>query len=63
MFATIVRSSVFISQGNQQIQFKQLQTLTQLLISQASLNASELIVKEDQENLRHLAIDWLKRPW
>lgn len=55
MFATIVRSSVFISQGNQQIQFKQLQTLTQLLISQASLNASELIVKEDQENLRHLA--------
>lgn len=55
MFATIVRSSVLISQGNQEIQFKQLQTLTQLLISQASLSASELILKEDQENLRHLA--------
>ncbi|WP_261816774.1 YtjB family periplasmic protein [Vibrio gallicus] len=55
MFVTIVRSSFFISQGNQQIQFKQLQTLTKLLISQASLSASELMIRADQEKLRELA--------
>ena len=51
LFAAIVRNSVYISQGNQQIQFKQLQTLTKLLISQAALTASDFIANDDQEKL------------
>ncbi|OBT06603.1 SMP protein [Vibrio sp. UCD-FRSSP16_10] len=55
MLVSIARNSVYISQGNQQIQTKQLQTLTKLLISQAALSASNFVVTEDQEKLRHLA--------
>ncbi|PMO62640.1 SMP protein [Vibrio breoganii] len=55
MLVAIVRNSVYISQGNQQIQTKQLQTLTKLLISQAALSASDFLVTEDQEKLRYLA--------
>ncbi|GAD90383.1 hypothetical protein VHA01S_042_00090 [Vibrio halioticoli NBRC 102217] len=54
MLVTIVRNSVSISHGNQQIQTKQLQTLTKLLISQAALSASDFLITEDQEKLRHL---------
>ncbi|CAM3014543.1 YtjB family periplasmic protein [Vibrio rarus] len=55
MLVTIVRNSVHISQGNQQIETKQLQTLTRLLVSQAALSASDLLEVKDQEKLRYLA--------
>ncbi|MBW3694228.1 SMP protein [Vibrio sp. T187] len=51
MFFTTVRNSVVISKGNEQIQAKQLETLTKVLISQASLSASKMIAQQDQERL------------
>ena len=41
LFITI-KNSVVISKGNEKIQAQQLETLTKVLISQASLSASEL---------------------
>ncbi|WP_070962477.1 YtjB family periplasmic protein [Vibrio sonorensis] len=54
-------NSVKISKGNEEIQANQLETLTNILISQASLSASEMIIQQDQERLlkltNQLAID------
>ncbi|MCA0934778.1 YtjB family periplasmic protein [Vibrio alginolyticus] len=53
LFMTI-KNSVIISKGNEKIQAHQLETLTKVLISQASLSASEMIVNNDQERLLQL---------
>lgn len=53
LFVTI-KNSVVISKGNEKIQAHQLETLTKVLISQASLSASEMIVNNDQERLLQL---------
>lgn len=50
-FIFTVQNSAMISKGNEQIQANQLETLTKLLISQAALTASDLIVEQDQEKL------------
>ncbi|GAL10724.1 lipoate-protein ligase A [Vibrio astriarenae] len=44
-------NSLRISKENERIQANQLETLTKILISQASLSASEMIEQEDQERL------------
>ncbi|NLS12702.1 SMP protein [Vibrio sp. SM6] len=54
LFITI-QNTVVISQGNGKIQAQQLETLTKVLISQASLSASELLRQDDPEHLRRLA--------
>lgn len=54
MVTTIAINSVKITKGNEQIQANQLETLTDILISQASLSASDLIVAQDQEQLLKL---------
>jgi membrane protein len=53
LFMTI-KNSVVISKGNEKIQAHQLETLTKILISQASLSASEMIMNNDQERLLQL---------
>ncbi|MBO0147611.1 YtjB family periplasmic protein [Vibrio sp. Vb2424] len=53
LFITI-KNSVVISKGNEKIQAQQLETLTKVLISQASLSASEMILTKDQERLLQL---------
>ncbi|MCA2414916.1 YtjB family periplasmic protein [Vibrio chemaguriensis] len=53
LFITI-KNSVVISKGNEKIQAQQLETLTKVLISQASLSASEMISTKDQERLLKL---------
>ncbi|EJG0322864.1 YtjB family periplasmic protein [Vibrio parahaemolyticus] len=53
LFITI-KNSVVISKGNEKIQAQQLETLTNVLISQASLSASEMILTKDQERLLKL---------
>ncbi|MGY5840540.1 YtjB family periplasmic protein [Vibrio chemaguriensis] len=53
LFITI-KNSVLISKGNEKIQAQQLETLTKVLISQASLSASEMILTKDQERLLKL---------
>nr|WP_321380855.1 YtjB family periplasmic protein [uncultured Vibrio sp.] len=54
LFFTI-KNSVVISKGNEKIQAHQLETLTKILISQASLSASEMIMNNDQERLLQLS--------
>ncbi|MCW8334547.1 YtjB family periplasmic protein [Vibrio paucivorans] len=54
MVAVIAINSVKISKGNERIQKNQLETLTKVLISQASLSASEMIIQQDQERLLKL---------
>ncbi|ABU72320.1 MULTISPECIES: YtjB family periplasmic protein [Vibrio] len=53
LFITI-KNSVVISKGNEKIQAQQLETLTKVLISQASLSAGEMIINKDQERLLKL---------
>ncbi|EGR1565497.1 YtjB family periplasmic protein [Vibrio parahaemolyticus] len=53
LFITI-KNSVVISKDNEKIQAQQLETLTKVLISQASLSASEMILTKDQERLLKL---------
>ena len=53
LFITI-KNSVVISKGNEKIQAQQLETLTKILISQASLSAGEMIINKDQERLLKL---------
>lgn len=53
LFITI-KNSVVISKSNEKIQAQQLETLTKVLISQASLSASEMILTKDQERLLKL---------
>ncbi|KJY82260.1 SMP protein [Vibrio galatheae] len=55
MVATIATNSVKITKGNEQIQINQLETLTNILISQASLSASDMIINQDQERLLQLS--------
>jgi len=54
MFGYIAQNSVVISKGNEQIQSRQLETLTKVLVSQASLSASDMITNSDQERLLKL---------
>ncbi len=51
MFFTTIKNSVVISKGNERIQANQLETLTKVLITQASLSASSMIADQDQERL------------
>ncbi|MDE1252336.1 YtjB family periplasmic protein [Vibrio aestuarianus] len=51
MFFFTVQNSVVISKGNERIQANQLETLTNVLISQASLSAGNMIAEQDQERL------------
>ncbi|MDV7104705.1 AhpA/YtjB family protein [Vibrio sp. TH_r3] len=55
MFGYTAKNSIVISKGNEQIQSHQLETLTKVLISQASLSASEMITNNDQEALLQLS--------
>lgn len=55
MVVTIGVNSVKITKGNEQIQANQLETLTNILISQASLSASDMIINQDQERLLKLS--------
>lgn len=48
---TTIKNSVVISKGNERIQANQLETLTKVLITQASLSASSMIADQDQERL------------
>ncbi|RJX74374.1 SMP protein [Vibrio sinensis] len=61
MVGVIAVNSVKITKGNEKIQANQLETLTKVLISQAALSASEMIMQQDQERLlkltNQLAID------
>tara|TARA_Y100001956_G_scaffold52786_2_gene51427 strand:- start:202 stop:804 length:603 start_codon:yes stop_codon:yes gene_type:complete len=54
MVAIIGVNSVKITKGNEQIQQNQLETLTQVLVSQASLSAGDMIISQDQERLLKL---------
>ncbi len=54
MVVVIGINSVKITKGNEEIQANQLETLTKVLISQASLSASEMIAQQDQERLLKL---------
>lgn len=54
MFFFTFQNSVMITKGNERIQTNQLETLTKLLISQASLSASEPLTNLDQERLFNL---------
>ncbi|EKO3412778.1 YtjB family periplasmic protein [Vibrio fluvialis] len=51
MFFTTIKNSVVISKGNERIQANQLETLTKVLITQASFSASSMIADQDQERL------------
>ncbi|MGO2499199.1 MAG: YtjB family periplasmic protein [Vibrio litoralis] len=55
MFAYTIINSFVISRDNEHIQSQQLETLTNLLISQAALTATDLIANDDQDNLLKLA--------
>ena len=46
-----IQNSVVISKGNERIQANQLETLTKVLINQASLSASAMLAEQDQERL------------
>lgn len=51
MFFITIQNSVVISKGNERIQANQLETLTKVLITQASQSASSMIAEQDQERL------------
>lgn len=50
----IAVNSVKITKGNEQIQANQLEVLTKMLVSQASLSAGDMIANQDQERLLKL---------
>lgn len=54
MVSVIAVNSVKITKGNEQIQANQLETLSQILISQAALSARDMITQQDQERLLKL---------
>lgn len=54
MFFITIENSVLISKGNERIQKNQLETLTKVLINQASLSASHLITEQDYAQLNQL---------
>ncbi|MFC5076805.1 hypothetical protein VTH8203_00045 [Vibrio thalassae] len=47
----ITTNSVVISKGNERIQANQLEVLSKILISQASLSARQMLIDQDQERL------------
>lgn len=51
MLIITIQNSVVISKGNERIQANQLETLTKVLINQASLSASTMLTEQDQERL------------
>ncbi len=51
MLIVTIQNSVVISKGNERIQANQLETLTKVLINQASLSASTMLTEQDQERL------------
>ncbi|MGV3001356.1 YtjB family periplasmic protein [Vibrio sp.] len=55
MFAYTIINSFVISRDNEHIQSQQLETLTNILISQAALTATDLIANDDQDHLLKLA--------
>lgn len=55
MVSVIAVNSVKITKSNEQIQANQIETLTKVLISQAALSASDMVVQQDQEGLKQLA--------
>ncbi|GLT14872.1 YtjB family periplasmic protein [Vibrio algivorus] len=55
MFTYTIINSFVISRDNEHIQTQQLETLTNLLISQAALSATDIIANDDQDNLLKLA--------
>ena len=55
MFAYTIINSFVISRDNENIQNQQLETLTNLLITQSALSASDMIVNDDQDALLKLA--------
>jgi len=54
LFVITIQNGVVISKGNEQIQTRQLETLTSVLVSQAALSASNMLVNEEQERLLQL---------
>ncbi|MBD1576122.1 SMP protein [Vibrio sp. S11_S32] len=54
LFAYTIINSFVISRDNERIQNHQLDTLTNLLISQAAMSASDLIVNDEQDALLKL---------
>jgi membrane protein len=54
LFFSMVQNSVVTSKGNEAIQARQLETLTNVLVSQAASSASDMLVNQDQENLLKL---------
>lgn len=54
LFVIMIQNSVVISKGNEQIQTRQLETLTNILVSQAALSASSMINNEEQDRLLQL---------
>ncbi|OEF25857.1 YtjB family periplasmic protein [Vibrio rumoiensis] len=54
MFAYTIINSFVISRDNEHIQNQQLETLTNLLISQSALSASDMIINDDQDALLKL---------
>ncbi|MGO2508904.1 MAG: YtjB family periplasmic protein [Vibrio hibernica] len=55
MFIYTIINSFVISRDNERIQNSQLNTLTSLLVSQAAMSASNLIMNDDQDALLNLA--------
>ncbi|MFV0576213.1 MAG: YtjB family periplasmic protein [Vibrio sp.] len=55
MFTYTIINSFVISRDNEHIQEQQLETLTNLLISQSALSASNMITNDDQDGLLNLA--------
>lgn len=55
MFAYTIINSFVISRDNEHIQSQQLETLTNLLVSQSALTATDLIANDDQDGLLKLA--------
>ncbi len=51
IFFYITQNSIVISKGNEKIQSSQLETLTKVLVSQAALSASNMIINNDQDRL------------
>ncbi len=61
-FAVIIKNGTQISQSNELIQHKQLQTLSHILITQASLSAGHFITNNEQERLLKLANQFASDP-
>ncbi|USD64749.1 YtjB family periplasmic protein [Vibrio sp. SCSIO 43136] len=54
LFSFMIQNSFIISKGNERIQARQLETLTNMLATQAALSASYMLVNDEQERLLKL---------